>query len=354
MIPPMKLFYGLSLYLLAVVSAYAQNAGLFQTYAIFSVDGGANSYRPGRLNPDNSPSPLDNTNFGPINSYIVLNGGEAKTYKNNSGDVQGAQMYYRVYKQGTTPSAYILLNLPFLADLGGGNQKWTATAANINLAAGLPSGNYVLNVYFTISATGNTLGTLADGSASNPIVATFGITSTTLPVTLTAFDAKASGYMAGLDWATTSEQGNAYFDVERSKDAQAFERVGRVDGRGTTAVRQAYAFTDESPSRGTNYYRLRQVDADGRFAYSPVRAVQIRTNGELAILGNPASDQFGVVGLETGAVVDLIDLNGQLRTRQSATDGRLHVDVRDLPTGMYLLRVAEPAGVQTKRVLVVH
>lgn len=350
----MKFLYSLLFYLFAVVSTYAQNAGLFQTYAIFSIDGGANSYRPGRLNADNSPSPLDNTNFGPINSSIVLNGGEAKTYKNNSGDVQGAQMYYRVYKQAATPGAYILLNLPFGADLGGGNQKWTATAANINLAAGLPSGNYVLNVYFTISATGNTLGTLADGSAANPIVAMFGITSTTLPVTLTSFNAQASSRMATLDWATVAEQGNAYFDVERSKDAQTFERVGRVEGRGIVTSRQVYNFTDESPSLGANYYRLRQVDIDGRFSYSPVRAVQIRSNGELAILGNPASEQLGVAGLESGSVVDLLDLTGQLRTRQSVTDSRLQVDVRDLPSGTYLLRIAEPTGVQTKRVLVVH
>ena len=142
--------------------------------------------------------------------------------------------------------------------------------------------------------------------------------------------------------------------MERSKDAQTFGRVGRVEGRGTVSSRQMYNFTDESPSLGASYYRLRQVDADGRATYSPVRAVLIRANGELAILGNPAAEQFGVAGLEPGSTVDLLDLNGQLRTRQSATDSRLQIDVRNLPSGAYLLRVAEPTGVQTKRVLVVH
>lgn len=348
----MKLLYALMLSVfIRPYALKAQQADIFQTYAIVNVDGGTDSYRAGAKNADNA-TVFNNASYGIANASITLKGGEIKTFKNNGGDVTGARLYYRVYPAGNPSGAFVLVNLPFSANLNGnGDQKWTTTGANINLASGRPSGNYTLEVYWQITTS---LGDRFDSNNGANAKASFTISSTTLPVTLAAFNARANGYMASLDWTTVSEQSNAYFDVERSKDAQTFGRVGRVEGRGTGTSRQVYSFTDESPNLGANYYRLRQVDTDERSSYSPVRVVQIRSNGELAILGNPTAEQISMAGLEPGSTVDLLDLNGQLRTRQSATDSRLQIDVRNLPGGAYLLRVAEPTGVQTKRVLVVH
>ncbi|MBO0938175.1 T9SS type A sorting domain-containing protein [Fibrella sp. HMF5335] len=324
---------------------------MFQTYAIVNVDGGTDSYRAGNRNADGATT-FNNSSYGIANTSITLKGGEIKTFKNNGGDVTGARLYYRVYPAGSPAGAFTLINLPFAANLNGsGDQKWATTMANINMATGLPAGNYTLEVYWQITTN---LGDRFDSNGGANVKASFTVSSTTLPVTLTSFNAKANNHMASLDWATATEQGNAYFDVERSADARLFEHVGRVEGRGTTSTPQVYSFSDESPSLGTNYYRLRQVDADGRFSYSPVRAVQIRSNGELAIWGNPAAEQLGVAGLEVGSTVDLLDLNGQLRSSQLTNNNRLHIDVRNLPSGTYLLRVAEPAGVQSKRVVVLH
>jgi hypothetical protein len=174
-----------------------------------------------------------------------------------------------------------------------------------------------------------------------------------LPVTLVSFNARpASNRMVSLDWATTTERNNAYFEVERSRDAQTFTPIGRVTGKGNTNARQTYLFTDEAPAMGVNYYRLKQTDTDGTFSYSPIRAVAIRTNGELLVLGNPAAGQVRVAGVEPGTLLELLDLNGQVRTRAAATEADAALDVRELPTGTYLLRAVEPTGVQTRRVLV--
>ena len=349
----MRLLYifTLSVFLLSFANDCRADAGIFSSYVILDVNATGNQYRYGIQNGDMTNAAFQGSNFGNVNS-IFLKGGQLKSFKNSGTDVTGANIVYRVYKVGSTPGAFITLGLDFGENYGGGgDQRWEKNNYNINLADGLPSGTYTIEVYFYI---GTSIGDKYDSNGGPNYKATFNITSSTLPVTLTSFNAQASSRMATLDWATVAEQGNAYFDVERSADARLFERVGRVEGRGTMTSRQVYNFTDESPSLGANYYRLRQVDIDGRFTYSPVRAVQIRSNGELAILGNPASEQLGVAGLEAGSVVDLLDLTGQLRTRQSVTDSRLQVDVRDLPSGTYLLRIAEPTGVQTKRVLVVH
>ena len=263
-----------------------------------------------------------------INSDTVLGEGVIAQLRYNAG----AGDQYVTFVDGAYDNA------------GQAGANWRVTFNNLDL----PSGNY--QIYIEL-ANKNQSGTPYGytGFANSVSRQNY-----QLPVALVSFNAKASGFMASLDWATASESGNGYFGVERSIDAQTFTQVGRVEGQGTTATRQNYTFTDESPSRGTNYYRLRQVDAGGQFTFSPVRAVLIRSNGELAILGNPATDQLGVAGLEASSTVDLLDLNGQLRSRQASTDSRLQIDVRDLPSGTYLLRVAEPTGTQTRRVLVVH
>ncbi|MBO0932711.1 T9SS type A sorting domain-containing protein [Fibrella aquatilis] len=347
----MKLLYTLifSGILLCFAKDACADAGIYNSYVILDINATGNQYRYGTKNDDVTNAAFQGSNFGSVNS-IFLKGGQLKSFK-SSADVTAANMAYRVYKVGSTPGAFITLGFDFGQDYGSGNQRWEKNNYNINLASGLPSATYTLEVYFFINST---VGDRYDSNGGANYTATFTVTSATLPVTLSSFNAKANNHMASLDWATASESGNAYFDVERSLDAQAFTRVGRVEGRGTTAARQIYTFTDESPSRGTNYYRLRQVDANGQFALSQVRAVLIRSNGELTILGNPATEQFAVTGLEAGSTVDLLDLNGQLRRRQATTDSRLQIDVRDLPSGTYLLRVAEPTGTQTKRVMVMR
>ena len=348
----MKLLYTLLVaLLLPSLTALAQQADIFQTYVILSVNGGAQDYRAGGKNADNA-AVFNNSTYATANTSIFLNGGEIKTFKNGGADVTGARLFFRKYAVGATPPAtFTQVDLPFETNIGsGGDQKWAKTNANINLANGLTPGNYTLEVYWQITTS---LGDRFDSNNGANYKATFTVTSSTLPVSLMSFNATASNQLAKLDWATASEVNNAYFDVERSADALTYTRVGNVPGRGNSFSRQQYSFTDETPAPGANYYRLRQVDTDGRFSFSPVRAVIIRGNGELTLLGNPVSTDLTVAGLLPGSSAELLNLSGQRQYYQPgiSTD-QLRLDVRHLPTGTYLLRVQEPGGVKTKRVLV--
>lgn len=271
-------------------------------------------------------NPSDGTLVIWINSDTVLGEGVVAQLKYNSGS--GDQ--FVTFVDGTYDNS------------GFPGANWRVTFTGLNL----PSGSYSIFVEIANRNQSNALYGYTGFSNS------FLRSSVSLPVNLISFSAKATGLMASLDWATASESGNAYFDVERSSDAQSFTRVGRVTGQGTTTARQQYTFTDESPASGANYYRLKQVDADGKFSYSPIRAVVIRTNGELTLLGNPVRDELNVAGLVAGSTAELLDLTGQVRHQQSVTTDRMQVNVRDLPAGTYLLRVVEPTGTLTKRVLV--
>ena len=77
-----------------------------------------------------------------------------------------------------------------------------------------------------------------------------------------------------LTWQTSSETNSAWFIVERSLDAIHFMPVGRVAAAGNSLFISNYTFTDHQPVKGFNYYRLKMVDADNRFRFTPSRVLQ--------------------------------------------------------------------------------
>jgi hypothetical protein len=82
-------------------------------------------------------------------SSLVLNGGEAKTFKNGDDDVVGANMWYRVWQTSSGPSGgFSGLSFGWVQDYGGGNQQWNNFSANVDLLNGLVAGNYTLDFYF--------------------------------------------------------------------------------------------------------------------------------------------------------------------------------------------------------------
>lgn len=133
----------------AVRAAY----GFFETYAILNVNGGGNTYYDAGAatgNPD-----FQGANFGTLNpalNSLILRGGEAKTFKNGGSDVFGANLAYRIWS-GSASGSFTEIPLGFNANLGGGDQKWDRTDANVNLLSGLGNGVYTLEIYFR--GTGN-------------------------------------------------------------------------------------------------------------------------------------------------------------------------------------------------------
>ncbi|OAV45988.1 hypothetical protein [Lewinella sp. 4G2] len=90
-----------------------------------------------------------------------------------------------------------------------------------------------------------------------------------LPVTLAHFGADAGKSEVRLNWDITEETGFSHYVVERLAGEDGWTKLGEVAGG-----RPSYVFTDESPTRGNNFYRLRMVDLDGAEAFSPVRSVR--------------------------------------------------------------------------------
>ncbi|MDO5655524.1 MAG: alpha-amylase family glycosyl hydrolase [Flavobacteriaceae bacterium] len=128
--------------------AFAET-GIYDAYII--VNGNYYDAHTSTSNPD-----FNHYNFGSFdqNSTFVLSGGQLKTWKNGSGDVTGAFMYYRIYKQGEIAENFLEINLPWKENNIDGypnNQRWEKNDSNINLLNGLAPGNYFIEIYFKAS-----------------------------------------------------------------------------------------------------------------------------------------------------------------------------------------------------------
>ncbi|SHL85425.1 T9SS type A sorting domain-containing protein [Hymenobacter psychrotolerans] len=166
-----------------------------------------------------------------------------------------------------------------------------------------------------------------------------------LPVELAAFEAKASGADALLTWITSSEKNNARFEIERSLNGSAFERIGSVQGQGTTSRRTSYRYLDGGVGKlglQVVYYRLRQVDNDESSSLSPVRVVAFSAGkGVVSLYPNPAPAQATLdltalpAGIYQGEILDLTGRRVQTLILQGAISQEL--PLTSLPAGTYLL-----------------
>lgn len=111
-----------------------------------------------------------------------------------------------------------------------------------------------------------------------------GDVTTVFPVEFLDFEATLQSDQSVIcEWSTAREMNNELFEIERSLDGMVFESIGEVPGAGNSNSVQSYDFTDTHPLTGTSYYRLRQVDFDGRFTYSEVRKVELTFQPDLAL-----------------------------------------------------------------------
>ena len=193
-----------------------------------------------------------------------------------------------------------------------------------------------------------------------------------LPVEMGSFEAMVSADVVELQWTTLAETNNAGFRVERAVETVtgqpgAWAEIGTVDGAGTTTEAQRYAFTDRQVPFAADRlkYRLRQVDVDGTETLTDPVRVAIGAPEALELNGLFPNPSRSTVTLQyalpraSDVRVEVYDLLGR---RVAAIEGaekpagraEMQVDVRQLASGAYFVRLITDAGVQTQRFTVVR
>ena len=173
-----------------------------------------------------------------------------------------------------------------------------------------------------------------------------------LPVELVEFELVLIENGIQLYWTTASETNNEGFEIERSTDGLNWETIDFVEGEGSSIDWSHYDYLDKSPALGFNYYRLKQVDYDETFDYSPVKVSVWQGSDDpgkmqLAVLPNPATD-WVTVGL-TGQMTlhgdiqfDIFDQTGRLvRSILRDKNDDIRISLDGLASGFYMIHARQ-------------
>ena len=182
-----------------------------------------------------------------------------------------------------------------------------------------------------------------------------GSTISPLPITLITFNGERIE-KAGerteevkLTWATASEVNNKGFEVQVSEDAQNYKAIAFIEGRGNSTTVSSYRLAVSNSNDG--YYRLKQLDFDGKFSYSPI--VFVEGIEFLKVYPNPNNGTFKVVcGTQTTA--DKLDLPARLLNAQGVEVWRgIQTEVKtNLPAGMYFLHTTVAGKNRVTKVII--
>jgi len=187
------------------------------------------------------------------------------------------------------------------------------------------------------------------------IIATPGAANTNaLPIELFSFAASKKSSDVALNWTTISETNNDYFIIEHSRDGSNFRTIGQVNGAGTTTATQNYSFDHETPAKGSNYYRLQQVDYSRASSYSTVESLMWDESGALEIYPTLINEVTTIVIEKESGTKDILvhDLTGQLLISESTNEsGNYELNFAGLAYGTYLVSLRSNSGIQTTKVV---
>ena len=179
---------------------------------------------------------------------------------------------------------------------------------------------------------------------------------TALPLQLLSFNATLQNKSVNVNWQTANEINTDYFIVERSANGSSFTALQKIAAKGNSSVTQAYITNDLQPLGGSSYYRLQQVDKDGKTTYSSVVKVVVMSNGTIVISPNPVQSNIRVVvqsSANSNLTLQVMDMKGNvLATQKTAVgEGRNEVNIpaASLAKGVYILKVMDKGSVQTIR-----
>jgi hypothetical protein len=182
-----------------------------------------------------------------------------------------------------------------------------------------------------------------------------------LPVTLVDFDAAVSNKNVGLSWKTRTEQNNRGFDIQRSNNGTDWYTIGFVAGAGESTTTKSYSYTDKSLAPGLYYYRLNQLDHDGKSKTSSTVTATIGGKGAITLnFANPFVQSGSIrFDLPTAQKIRLsvVDLSGRevkvLADKKAEAGSHLiKLDRSALGRQTYFIRLQTETEVITKKILV--
>ncbi len=174
----------------------------------------------------------------------------------------------------------------------------------------------------------------------------------TLPVTLLNFNAVLQNSNVKTLWSVATEVNTKQYEVEHSTNGSSFSKIGVVAASSFASPNKDYTYVHLDPPAGKNYYRLKIVDNDGSFKYSPVRLVTVASSVVVNVYPNPVKDILSIsVSRQDAKTSDVRIINafGQ-QLWQQKVNGTVTVETKMWASGMYIVQVDEGDAIKTFKI----
>jgi hypothetical protein len=245
--------------------------------------------------------------------------------------IQSAPYWLRIYNKGNKYVCYYSPN----------GTDWT-TKDTVTLSMGT-------NPYVGIAYTTHNNTLLDTAVVDNVSLRISGVLDTNL---LNFTGKNQDNKNALLTWTTTNEINSDHFEIQRSLGNTDFQTIGKLKCYGTTSQSHDYTFTDFLPENGNNYYRLKQVDKNGKAFYSSVVLVRFNLKA-IIIYPNPAYDKIYIRNnnhFSNGKkiIARLLDAAGKLILKQEFQTYGVDINTFNIPEkiseGLYVLTITNTIG----------
>jgi hypothetical protein len=223
---------------------------------------------------------------------------------------------------------------------------YNGNSVNVDLefrSEDFPEGNYSMDLV------------ISSNDPANPtITVPVTMTMAAVPVELSSLSAEAEKNTVTLRWSTASEINNKGFEVEKhtstSLSMTNWEKAGFIEGKGSTAERQNYIFSEKELNVGSYSYRLKQIDFDGSYEYSDIVEVDVEAPSVFTLMQNYPNPFNPMTKIEYSLPenaevrLDIYNTIGELvktlvNTTMEAGYQVISFDASNLPSGTYIYQV---------------
>jgi len=202
--------------------------------------------------------------------------------------------------------------------------------------------------WFNNGSTLNTIAnTLTNNSESIRLEYVIALNNGSLPITLSTFTVKLNPQNSiEINWKTESEINNDYFNVEHSIDGQNWNSIQIIKSAKNSSSTLNYSVIDYRPNLSVvNYYRLKQVDFDGKYTYSKIRKIKVLNNSSITIFPNPTNNNITINGSKSELceiiILNTLGENVTHLTRQINTNKTsLIIDLSNLTSGVFFVKTS--------------
>jgi hypothetical protein len=317
---------------------------------------GSFTFPVGIANGDYTPAAVNNSVNNTIHVSVQDYAASASDEMLNSGG-NGMQRTWNIYADNAAGNSTINLqhntatNQNNFVDASHFVTQWSTTMPNTtgDLASSLSawqSNTSGGGVAGNLSSTGTVAGSsmrsrdyTSFATSASDAIAYFSKSSdplVPLPVTLISFTAKAETCSrVTVNWKISDAVNFSRFELEKSAEGTSFQTIGVILFDPATSE---YSYQDNIQVAGNYFYRLKMIDIDGQYKYSPLVTVRSNCADKIIVLSpNPTRSTVTITGLQEGELVQLYDMNGKLLISKRAMNYQEELDLSRYPAGTYNL-----------------